>query len=288
MTTKNTNGKVKMQDENVESAVDWLTITVIADKVREALLEEAQRLIQIWYGQGEIAESWRFKGYQGARYGSFRWGTRRDSDIAMLSGVDAAANWGPFLALAQNVTRIDVQATVYTDKPNLNLAENEYRRILKALAKESLSNRRYTLINNSRGGQTLYVGSRASDQCGRLYDKACQEGLWGEAGKIWRYEVEYKSQRAQSIARALLDADQTGVDTAKSIRHLVWNWYENRHVTPIFSPAGEPLNVDYEAKVTSLEAKIKWLTVGVRPTVKKLIAAGHGDAALAALDLLDD
>src|SRR3989304_1550616 len=62
------------------------------------------RLISI----GERYRPWSFKGYAGYMVAGLRWGTRLDSDIAMLSGADAHQNWYVTGEGATNCRRIDL------------------------------------------------------------------------------------------------------------------------------------------------------------------------------------
>src|SRR3989304_8286854 len=98
--------------DNVASSVDFLTITVTNPGKSILLMQEAQRLKGDLEGCGWAVKKWGMKGYSGYRIAGMAWGVGHDGRIMMLSGQDAAINWLPALALAENVTRLDLAATV--------------------------------------------------------------------------------------------------------------------------------------------------------------------------------
>src|SRR3989304_5980210 len=134
---------------------------------------------------------------------NLRWGMRTDGCIMMLSGQDAAINWLPALALAQNVTRLDLAVTVSLADPITDVAKRAYAWVLTDPHSCPGKKRKYSYVENSSGGQTVYIGSRASDQFGRLYDKGCESAkdACAPPGLLWRYEVEFKAYRAKKLAR---------------------------------------------------------------------------------------
>ena len=58
-------------------------------------------------------------------------------------------------------------------------------------------------IENEKGGQTIYVGSRQSERYIRIYDKAQETGE--TSIKWWRMEIETKGDVARVVAAALID-----------------------------------------------------------------------------------
>src|SRR3989304_5697268 len=189
--------------DTVTSSVDYLTITVSNSDKSVLLMQEAQRLKVDLEECGWKVRKWGMQGYGGYSISGLRWGMRTDGCIMMLSGQDAAINWLPALALAQNVTRLDLAVTVSLADPITDVAKRAYAWVLTDPHSCPGKKRKYSYVENSSGGQTVYIGSRASDQFGRLYDKGCESArdACAPPGLLWRYEVEFKAYRAKKLAR---------------------------------------------------------------------------------------
>ena len=281
------------QDVEIVSAtgtVDWLTITVKNRDKRNLAMQEVQRLAGDLEGQGNVRRKWGMKGYVGYNIAGLRWGIRDDSDICMLSGPVAALNWEPALALAENVTRLDLAVTLTLSKPKLDVARAAYSLIITDPDKCHCKKRKFTFIENNAGGQTLYIGSRASDQFGRLYDKGCesQELVCAPPGVIWRYEIEFKSYRAKNIAAQLAETHRKEEsDISSDIGHFVNLWFLGRNVTPIWVAAPDDMDwtCEIDAAITDDDASLRWLSIQVRPTVERLLDRKRADEVFEALGI---
>jgi hypothetical protein len=282
----------------VDGSIDWLTCTVKSPQMRDRLFAEASVIIEQAKALGEVPQGWPFKGYKGLRIFGFRWGTRHDSDIAMLSGLDARQHWYTFASLAENVSRLDLAVTCELQYPLPNVAGMCYDWVLENLKNPELRKRIYSLVRDTNGGQTLYVGSRASDQFGRLYDKARESQADDLNDRLWRYEVEFKGARAKAVNARLLDR-ATIPETARAgvaemmlpacptpeIIGTVYLWFDSRHVHPLFYRTSRRVATEVEARVTSDEISLLWLARFVRPTVGRLIRNGKVEAVYEALEL---
>ncbi len=134
-------------------------------------------------------------------------------------------------------------------------------------------------------GETLYIGSRRSDQFGRLYDKAAEEANTALFGRKWRYEVEYKDRRAQNVMKALIEPEKR-VPLPALIQNAVWWWFDERNIPPLFDRAyNQRVAFETSGKITDTSRQLTWLTKQVQPTVKRLLAQGEEDAVWAALGL---
>lgn len=276
---------------DASGSVDWLTVTVKRPAMRDRLLAEAMRLKEMYEAQGNRIQKWGMKGYRGWMCAGLRWGTRQDDDILMVSGQAAQVNWQPALEMADNVSRLDLACTLTLAEPMLNVALRAYSLIITDPNKcEGCGKRKFSYVENSLGGQTLYVGSRASDQFGRVYDKGLEstKDPLAPAGVIWRYEVEFKSYRAKKVATSMLSRSKIDDldDVADDIQHTVSRWFLGRGVNPIWTPGdGLAWALDIEAKVTDDEATLKWITTQVRPSVGRLVDRGKKDQVLEALGI---
>lgn len=276
--------------DTVSSSVDFLTITVSKHEKALLLMQEAQRLKADLEGCGWKVKKWGMKGYVGYRIAGMAWGMRHDGCIMMLSGQDAAINWLPALALADNVTRLDLAATIFLQSPFINVAKRAYARLITDPTLCQTKKRRYSYVENSAGGQTCYVGSRSSDQFGRLYDKGCEssEEAITPPGWVWRYEVEFKSYRAKKLAAQMEKTAELELESVPdTISHLVFNWFRARGIPPIWNDVATDTNwvLELEARITDDEAALSWLTVQVRPSVERLIGNGREAEVFEALGI---
>jgi len=271
--------------------VDWLTVTV-ADWAKQRLLcDEVDRLMQIRKGQGFAQKPWRFKGYDGWTCGGVRWGTREDGSIVMLSGEDAALNWPTCLAWCDNCSRVDLAVTVILLSPKHHVASEAYGMLTLEGSNTNSRTRKMSLVVNNYGGETFYIGSRASDQFGRLYDKGREmdDGTDIPEGLIWRYETEFKSYRARRIAAQMLEAAKDTTDYRQNLGETVYKWFVSRGVKPIFSTYNSmPFTTETYAKLSDDDVTLRWFSTQVAPSVKRLKKNGKEEEAKRALGILAD
>lgn len=272
------------------AGVDWLTVTV-KDLSRQGLLcDEANRLMDALKAKGNTQKIWKFKGYNGYICGSVRWGTRDDGSILMLSGEGASLNWPVALAWCDNCSRIDLAVTVTMIAARPHIARDAYE-VLVPPCSDVKSPRKLSFITNSDGGETMYIGSRMSDQYGRLYDKGIEacENTDVKPGLIWRYEVEFKQYRAQRIAKELLKYAKTSENYTENLGETVYKWFLSRGVQPIFSPYNaQPFHTEVYARLSDDDVTLRWLSTQVSPSVARLNKNGRGEEVLEALGLNAD
>jgi len=252
-----------------ESQVDWLTITTRPGPESESLqmLGDQMLLTQADLGNERIPWSWR--GYCGERAGAVLLGTRDDSSLLTVSGHHAASYIQRVWKVGHHVTRLDLQVTYRFHEHHANVAAGLYAERVVPIDDTTFASS-YTLLTNSKGGQTLYVGAPSSDQRGRVYDKAA-ESQSDSYRNCWRYEVQLRGDPARFAAEALADAQWN----ARTCSDLVWSWYTRRHVRVPWT-SDTPLNITIPAPgQTDADKKIAWLALQVGPAVAWL--ARHGD-----------
>lgn len=140
----------------------------------------------------------------------------------------------------------------------------------------------------------MYIGSRASRAFARVYDKGLEAGLENEQGKLWRYEIEFKKPIARQVLSALHANKYLPIDVhwneevAQSIVSTVFVWFQARNLPPLFTRReNEAISLECEARVTSDEVSLNWLTTQVRPTVMRLAQRGKLHKVKEALGLTD-
>ena len=275
--------------KEVKSNVDYITATA---KYQEGTNDfyGLQRVVK-----GELADifaigkPWRFYGFHGWRAivaGHFAYGDddRGNRAIIQASGSMAARYWQSIAALADNVSRVDIEVDCELWEPDPDLPNAYYDYV----ERHSVKARKYTLIDATIGGKTLYVGSRSSDQFGRVYDKSAQSRNGKPPGSTWRYEIEFKSKLANEVSKRLLDLYnlKTLEDFYSGIVGTVFDWFNTREVHPVFERSHESVG-RIRVDIDHSKGKIAWLRDQVSPTVRRLILSGEGMAAIEALGFLD-
>lgn len=270
--------------------IDYVTVTFTEESVPE-----------IWYALGTVKgeletigkRKWRFFGYEGDCYflkeGHFAIGTSSDArmgTIVQASGAAARKYWRVLIPKPARVSRIDLAADAKAAPPDPDVARECWEHLGREGASES---RYYSLVESrhgiSRGGDTLYVGSRSSDQFGRVYDKSAKRKE-GDIGSLWRYEVELKRKLAKQVAVQLLDAAETSLPLM--IANYVYEWFRVRGVPPIWDYSkGATLSTVAVITGKSDEERLLWLRKQVSPTVANFVRAGRADQVLKALGLED-
>lgn len=257
----------------VSSGLDWLSLVSTAAGPRlNEVMSWAEEVADLDWTK---ATRWRFFGYEGWYSDGVAIGERPDGLLIQLRGGNAHTL---FSALPDGfrATRLDLQVTCLGQEPQ-ELAEEAYA----ALDKDNVDKRRkLSLIrSNQPGGGTIYIGSRLSSQMGRLYDKGVQRPVTehDDVGPLvlWRYEVEYKRELAQSVYATL---QESGWRVSRVASLLVYDWFFDRGVEPVFERGY--INIDVVKAVSKVfegdvsRRKIEWLRTSVRPAVKELISAG--------------
>jgi len=272
--------------EELSTGVDYLTITVQSEKARKDLYTRALDGIKTNGGDATV-KRWDFKGYRGLRCEGLSWGTREDSDICRLSGYDAASAWDVFLPVAENISRVDLQVTTTLTVPWPKLTTMYYDWLTEN--KKDLSFKKFLLLTGSDDGSTLYIGSRLSDQFGRIYDKGVESQLGTPAGKVWRFEVEFKNTRAGRVAEQLRSYIGTERVNSSAVGGRILSttkiWFCARGCPVLWDAAAQPMLLDVVARVTSDDILLNWLSSQVRPSVGRLRDRGKLNETLKALGL---
>lgn len=273
--------------QRFECGVDYLTTTWHSE-IRDTVLVSTSNIMD-WaqsqatkHGKGDWVKPWAWQGYIGYSCGPCQIGERPDGTIVRLSS-KAAHDWlvSGFPA-GHNISRIDIAMTVWqvydqSEQIALHSAEAEEKR-------RTLQHRpfRVRLIDGKGDGDTLYVGSRSSEMFVRIYDKEREqknEPQW--IGAI-RYEAECKEELAKRVYERCIAGGYSATNCASVLTGLL----ARRGVVPLgargirptyISPSGLPKS--------SIESSLSWLDEQVRPTVRKLIAAGFEREVWAALGI---
>lgn len=257
--------------------VDYFTITCslsnakpLWDKAKKAALDLEQTLQM---------RPWHFYGYNGFIYGNgssghFAYGeakTDLQGVIVQASGDLAMRYVSGFFLDVTRWTRIDLAVTAELAQPEPTLCKGYYDWIVQNYG----GPRQYSLIQNNKGGNTLYIGSRVSSEFGRVYDKGVELNNNEYApGKLYRYEVELKRDKAKSAASSLMSHTLRQSNIVHPIAVTVYDWFCRKDIPPRFNRRdSEGLDLGMVASNRGGD-KLQWLQKQVSPTVRDMLASG--------------
>lgn len=270
--------------EQVTAGVDWLTMTLPASSEQEGTwyLRCINHLCNM-QEEGYVLKDRVMQGYYGYSCGNCFVGERHDGIMVQFTGAHAH---GSFIALYRNdchVSRLDLQVTVKYEVMPQHIAKEAYSAAAAANRKLPETRRRKLyIIVGSDGGDTLYLGSPASKQRGRLYNKEVQSEEPAFA-RTWRYECMFRDRIATAYAPHI-HAGRGAVE--ERILDNVVSWWQSRGVDCSHIESGRNVVIPiYRTIPTEIEAKLTWLRKQVRPTIKLLIGRGMADEMMEALGI---
>ncbi len=264
------------------AGVDWVTMTTEKDEIGFAWYAMYTKYRDIKKREADEEMPFSNGYYSGLRIASMQWGHDPHLGyIIIISGSDADKYWDRLSPIDGRVTRLDlcvdfVQKNVqYLAKDLFELAGEERRR-----QKPGLS-----LFIGPEGGDTLYVGSRHSQQFGRLYDKGVESGT-SPPGHYWRAEVEYKKPLAGLMAAELVQ--ESSESRVQAIADTVVHWFLERDIPVLGNELGtRAIEISVEQRITTADKKLAWLKTQVGPTVRTLVSLGLGKEVMKSL-LIDE
>lgn len=263
----------------ISAGADWLTATACGaghaldfDRIAYEVFKEEKS------GGGEVSAALRY-GFEGQKARGFFCGVREHDRLIVLSGPRTPALLASVLRASTNVSRLDVQVTVWTHGEQPNLAVQGWHSLARHPNKRGRQGKA-TLIQSRPSGDTLNVNSRSSDRFGRLYDKATEAKL-GPPRTVWRYEVEFKRGQANHYARALCARSDPSTVAAQ----VVHDFFSSKGVSPSFLKPDKPtvslpLNSNLDRDV------LRWFEDSVSVTVARSINRYGLARTLEALGLL--
>lgn len=262
------------------AGVDWVTMTSREDAVGMEWFRMYQRYRAEKLVQADNEFQFNNGFYAGAGIASMRWGySDHLGFIILISGEDAERFWQHLEPGRHRVTRLDLCVDFRPD-PSRLMANELFTGVSKRRKAEFPM---LSLFLGPRGGDTLYVGSRHSQQYGRLYDKGVESGKEAPGVK-WRAEVEYKKPLAGEMAGELIL--ESSVTRQQAVIDTVLHWFSDRDIEVIPENEGRlAINISMEQRITTADRKLAWLHSQVHPTVKKLISLGLGREVMKALAL---
>jgi Replication initiation factor len=249
----------------VGAGVDYIAASAQIRSGELALIAIGEAAIRDAKRDGNIVRTFSANGYRGTTCGGASLGSGDGGSIVRISGARAATVCRGIIDVADNVSRIDLQATVRFDRDIHALA----RQHAAELRREQRTRERqlHTRLERTFGrGDTLYVGSRSSNYYGRVYDKHRESGS-DEYAKCWRYEIECKNDAATVAARLITNMDNHPAPIAAA----VYRWYGDRGVQCRFAPDAPVELSQIGRPETDMQGQLRWLHRQVAPVVRRLL-----------------
>jgi hypothetical protein len=245
----------------ISSGVDWITATNHGGSVSHYSDDFATHEFERAADLGAKVNPSSRLGYVGYSTEHFFYGSRGHGRMLIASGSRAHDLFRSVVELSDNITRLDVQVTLWTHGEQPHLGRQAYA-CLRGKPPARVSVRNVQLIDAHPSGETCNVGKRSSDQYGRIYDKATEAKL-GTPRTVWRYEVEVK----RAIAGAWASALSSGDNPEALARTLVRSWFLDRGLQPPFSDDGYSNAFDLHV-VRKASDTLAWF----RDTLSKTVA----------------
>lgn len=264
----------------IDSGVDWMTATAASGDARRAFQDIWQGIARKETAAGVELQPAAVRDYSGWRLPGAFFGQRHDDSIIVLSGARAPAHWQTVAQAATNVSRLDLQATLWTHGEQPALSRWYYQRVRRLKAQRGRP-RSFSLIQTHPHGDTLYVGKRQSDCFGRVYDFAAAHSQ-GLPRTLWRYEVEYKRHLARTHSARLLNA----TSTRSECESLVASWYLHRGIQPAWA-LQESCQSDIALDSSKQRDVLAWFQTSLSKTVASAVRRYGLAAVLDSLGLSD-
>jgi len=254
----------------IEAGVDWLRFTTPDSGVQARLAMVWSLVCRGELDNGGIISEGTMLGYSGTVVNGQFFGSRADGAMLNLSGSVANQYATAVAATGANCTRVDLQCTVQTEEYDGDYGEFMVQRAFER--REASEGRNWAKIRHLRGfgeGDTVNAGSRSSEKYGRLYDKE-KQSRDDRYARCWRWEVEYKGEIAQIVARELRSTDDVTGLAIGLVRAQFDDW-----AFPAAIPGGiDAVPPRASARQSDTQKTLDWLSIQVRPSVGKLIDAG--------------
>lgn len=262
----------------VNCGVDWLTCTSNEKSVEPALWKFGMReLLKAEATAGATTVASRL-GFSGRTAGHIFLGQRPGDVMVQLSGTPCTPLAQEAITLSTNVSRIDLQVTVWTEGEQCNLAKWTRDKLVQ----QHVGSKRQpslTLISSHPSGDTLGINRRCSDAYGRLYDKTAESDL-GPQRLLWRYELELKGRQAKRVAKRLKECGARPT----LVSSLVDAWYTEKGCRPSFASPDCDLTAQLACEAPRRDV-LSWFRSSLSKTVAKAIRDHGRDVVLDALGL---
>jgi hypothetical protein len=262
------------------AAVDWITATAQGPDAAAELERLGTDLLHQQREAGNDPTEWSNHGFVGMHCGQVTSASSPNAALIQCTGALAADHFFPIMALAENVSRLDIQVTAWRALSDKSDLAAEAFATATRVSKDRGKTLTCQLITGYPDGATVYLGAPKSDKRARLYDKYAEGHEAAYAG-AWRYELQLRRRPAWWMANYLVES----YPVASSIARAVYGHWSDRGVEPIFAPGGQPWTGRTPAPDTDDQRRLRWLHDQVRPVLRKLQQRHPAATVLQALGL---
>lgn len=249
--------------------IDWITCSAEEGRRADLLREYGIELMMRHASEGNKVGPWKRGVYVGGGTKHVGVGEWRGRALVEVTGRLADDEWPELVALADKVSRIDVQVSVRQQPYDKMLAIRQWA---KSLSRATAEGKRpdYDLYARRGQGSTLYIGEGASRYRARLYERWYKEQI-DENKDVWRYEVQARRERAvQTASLAAASGEPT-----RWMAGFVHQHFARRGVAPIYDAGDVSRPESLPQPQTDDDRSVKWLARSVAPVIRRLSA--HGD-----------
>lgn len=244
----------------------------LADVARLSLEDEV--------ASGNEVKRWRGLGYAGLSAGAVSYGIGPQGTLVRLSSGVAQRDWQKVYAVADNCTRLDLQVTT-----RFALSSTEVIAECWSMVKSHWEKHRHLrqpeVHCGPHGPHSISIGSRASDRCGRIYDKGHESKLDHYKNAV-RLEGEFKGRVSKVLAAKL---SPTPCELSDVGPHVLALLQKSSIDLELFSQ--RPVQTCCPKKPSDAVRRLRYLHTAIRPLIMTLIAQGMEREVLEALGLLD-
>jgi len=262
--------------DTVFAGVDWISGTLGREELdNQTWLYDNLHALEAVQAYGNTYKRRSMLGFDGWESGGCFVGGNDTMHYAQFAGKYANDAYTMLEHPKVHISRIDLQVTVQYNIELIKEGRYQYARAIhhnKGLPEHR--QRKIHLYAGSDGGDTIYLGSPASDQRGRLYNKAKQSAD-AAYERSWRYEVVYRNNLALGVFRRCIDS---GSETATIILSEVLRWYAERGIVvlDVRNSASNPITPPKQPK-SDVDRKLRWIRNQVVPTIRKLAELGYAE-----------
>jgi DNA relaxase NicK len=262
----------------LESQLDWLTTAVHSVTKAAGWRSYADRWARREVADGNKRGPFHLGNYEGWICGRVRFAERDAAALFQLSGDLARQHFDLLWIGHDTLTRIDLAVTVRTDAYDPIIGAQAYSDAT-AYRREHPKAAMASLVQDSDGGSTCYLGRRSSDLYCRIYNKHAEclarhdpEGAVHYAN-CWRYELELKGPAAHAFADAL----STKPNKANYIQSTLYEYLAKHGIVPLFERTSVNALVPGFRRRSDRDSRLEWLATSVKPAVTWLL--GNTDRA---------
>lgn len=263
----------------IEARIDWLTCTAPNGQRAHDLAAYADEHCAMEAAKGDKLESWGFQSYRGWQCGDWRYGWGRHGACVVVSH-QPSWDFAPDLAaLANHWSRIDYCVTVLAGDVPIAPDEDYW----EAWPWRDNPMRQLAELRRNQGmlgGNSLTIGSRASAEYFRCYDKF-QESRGAYPRGAWRWELELKREMSESHQASWRQSPKT----SRYVLDLISTEMARYKLAVPWRADSEVDRTKRIGRERDADRIIRWLSTQVAPAVQFAVEARGAEPVLEALNL---